>query len=92
MSMKQEQLDSAAVAASKTTWIGAAFAGVFGGLSINEALGIAGFVLAVGGFVLNWYYRRKADTRAQRLFELREKRLLQGREDNVTFDDIEHDE
>ena len=53
---------------------------------------IGGFVLAVLGFVVNLYYKRKADRRAQRVFELRERRLLADRTDHGALDGHEHDE
>lgn len=89
MTMKQEQLDAAAAVANKTTWFGAWVAGIFGGLSINETVALGGFVLAVFGFAANIYYRRKADIRAQRIFELREKRLLAGRTDPIPLDEFQ---
>lgn len=90
--MKQEQMESVATAAGKSTWLGAWTAGVFGGLSINESLGIAGFCLALISAIVNWYFRRKADQRAQRLHNLREKRLLAGKSDHGSFDELEADE
>ena len=92
MSMKQDQLESTAAIAGKTTWVGAWTAGIFGGLSINEAVAIGGFVIAVIGFVTNLWYRHRADQRAQRLHELKERRLLEGRSDKDLFEDHELDE
>lgn len=87
--MTHEQLDSMAAVASKTTWAGAWVAGIFGGLSINEAVAVGGFVLAVIGFAANLYFRRRADQRAERLFALREQRLLSGRSDHMPIEDHE---
>lgn len=92
MTMKQDQLEGTATIATKTTWIGAGTAGIFGGLSINEAVAVAGFLIAVVSFATNWWYRHKADQRAQRLYELREKRLLAGKSDHGTLDELESDQ
>jgi hypothetical protein len=92
MTMKQDQLENTAVIAGKTTWLGAWVAGIFGGLSINEAVAIGGFGIAIAGWATNLWYRHRADQRAQRLYELREKRLLAGKSDHGTLDELESNE
>ena len=87
--MKHDQIEPVAVAASKATWAGAWVAGIFGGLSIHEGVAVGGFLIAVIGFMVNLYYRRRADKRAERLFELRERRLLAGRSDPIPLDEPE---
>lgn len=89
--LKTDQLDSAAAASAKTTWLGAVI-GALGAISVSEIVAIGGFALAVIGFLLNWYYKYKGDKRAQRLFELREQRLLAGRSDNAPLDEVSLDE
>lgn len=76
--MRTENLEGTAAVANKTTWFGAWTAGIFGGLSINEAVAIGGFIVAVLGFLANVWYRHKADRRAQQLFELKARRLSEG--------------
>ncbi|SEL11767.1 Bacteriophage holin family HP1 [Roseateles sp. YR242] len=57
----------AAVAASgsKVTYSGAG-AAVAGGLSSNDLVALIGLLIALGGFVVNWYYKRKHYELAER--------------------------
>lgn len=53
-----------AAAASKATYLGSG-AAVTGWLLSSEFAVLAGLVLGVAGFVVNFYYRRKQDRREQ---------------------------
>ena len=53
----------AAAAASKATYLGAGVT-VGGSLSMNEMVGVAGLVLTLLTFAVNWYYKHKL-TRAE---------------------------
>lgn len=58
-------------------------ASVIGGVTANELFAFGGFLVALVGVVIQWYYRRRADRRdaefhAKRLEDLREYR--EGRE------------
>lgn len=50
--------------ASKVTYGGAGTVGI-GWLLSNEATVLAGLLIAVAGFAVNWYYRAKQDRRAE---------------------------
>lgn len=49
---------AAATGASKVTATGAGMAGL-GWLTNSELIGLAGFIVAVIGMLVNWHYRRK---------------------------------
>lgn len=76
---KQETIDHAtdlamASAASKTTQVGAVT--VLGGWWFtNEAAVLYGLLIGLGGLILNWHYRRKADKREEELHQLKVKEL-----------------
>lgn len=53
-----------AAAGTKATY-GGAGASVFGWFVSNEFAVLVGVVIAVGGFLVNWYYRHKEDKRRQ---------------------------
>ena len=55
--------------ATFTTISGAAISGV-GAFTLSEWLALAGFILAVLGFIVNWYYRRKNYQLERRKVEL----------------------
>lgn len=61
---------TAAALGSKATYAGSGGA-VVGWLLSNEFAVLAGLLLGVAGFLVNWYYRYKADRRAQREHEAR---------------------
>ncbi len=62
--MQNETSDTVAAVASKMTYTGAGIAGV-GWLGVNELVAIGGFVLALIGFGINWYYRARANRREE---------------------------
>ncbi len=66
MTPEQQTTFEATMAAtgSKATYTGAG-ASVFGWLTSNEFAVLVGVVIAVAGFLVNWYYRHKEDKRQQ---------------------------
>lgn len=49
---------------SKATYTGAGTS-VFGWFTSNEFALLVGVIVAVGGFIVNWYYKHKEDKRRQ---------------------------
>lgn len=66
---------AAAASASKAMYAGAGSA-VTGFVVSSEMLGLLGLLIALAGFFVNTYYRRKQDVREQREHEKR-MRLIQ---------------
>lgn len=66
MSATDHTIDAATLAAagSKATY-GGATASVLGWLTYNEFAVLIGAAVAVGGFLVNWYYKAKDDRRRQ---------------------------
>ncbi len=76
--MEKEALEAAASAvASKSTYGGAATS-VLGWLLSSEFTVVVGIVVAVAGLLVNWYYKAKADRRAEQLFNARLERIKSG--------------
>jgi len=83
--MEKEALEAAAAAvASKTTYGGAA-ASFLGWLMSSEFTIVVGLVVAVGGFAVNWYYKAKANRRAEELFKARMERIKAGYRSDTDF-------
>ena len=59
-------------AASKTTYAGAA-SGFLAYLASIDVLAWLGITIALGGFVVNWYYKRLENKRADEIHQLRIK-------------------
>jgi len=59
-------------AASKTTYAGAA-SGFVAYLASIDVLAWLGITIALGGFVVNWYYKRLENKRAEEIHQLRKK-------------------
>jgi Bacteriophage holin family, superfamily II-like len=59
-------------AASKTTYAGAA-SGLVAWLASVDVLAWMGIALALAGFVVNWYYKRLENKRADEIHQLRIK-------------------
>jgi hypothetical protein len=87
--MRHDEFDAAATLAGRATWFGAGTAGIFGGLSISEAMAIGGFVIALIGALTNWWYRHRADQRSQRLYEHRIERMDAGKSDHGPVDETD---
>lgn len=67
----------AAIAASATKAMYGGGAGAFAGFAVsNELLGLMGLLIALAGFAVNTYYRRKQDAREQAEHE-RRMRMIQ---------------
>ena len=60
--------------ASKTTYIGG-LGGFFAWLLSIDILPWAGLFVAIAGLIVNWYYRRQENKRAQEIHDLTVKRL-----------------
>jgi hypothetical protein len=77
--MKTEEAATAVAGiASKTTYGGAGIT-VYGFLLTNEFAVFVGILAAVGGLVVNWYYKRQANQRAEELHSLRRDYIQRGR-------------
>lgn len=71
---------AAATAATKSMQVG--FVGsAIALITSNEFVGGIGMLLALLGFCVNWYFKRREDKRQQVLFELQVKELKQGKDD-----------
>lgn len=67
-------LDAAAAAwASKTTYLGAG-GGILAWAASIDWLAVISFLIAVAGFVTNWYYQAKRNNRERVAFEKEEAR------------------
>lgn len=66
-------------AASKTTYAGAA-SGFLAYLASIDVLAWAGIALALAGFVVNWYYKRLENKRADEIHQLRMEELRKEKE------------
>ena len=66
-------------AASKTTYAGAAF-GFVAWLASVDVLAWMGIALALAGFVVNWYYKRLENKRADEIHQLRLEELRKEKE------------
>lgn len=66
-------------AASKTTYAGAA-SGFVAYLASIDVLAWLGIAIALGGFAVNWYYKRLENKRADEIHQLRMQELRKERE------------
>lgn len=66
-------------AASKTTYAGAA-SGFVAYLASIDVLAWLGITIALGGFVVNWYYKRLENKRADEIHQLRMEELRKEKE------------
>lgn len=57
--------NEAQIALTKIAMVGGATTGGAGYLTLNDILLIGGFAVAVGGFLVNWYYNWKHDKRRE---------------------------
>ncbi len=63
--MKDQTMEAAvSAAASKSTYAGAGTS-VMGWMMSSEFTILIGLLVAVGGFLVNWYYKAKEDKRRQ---------------------------
>ncbi|TCB73187.1 holin [Acinetobacter sp. ANC 4177] len=72
-----EMAASVSSAATKTTYAGAA-SGFLAYLASIDVLAWLGIAIALGGFVVNWYYKRLENKRADEIHELKKKQYEDG--------------
>jgi len=76
--MKNEAVEAATAAvASKSTYAGAGSM-IVGWMLSNEFTVVVGIVVAVAGLAVNWFYKAKANKRAEVLFQARLERIKKG--------------
>lgn len=81
----KDQLPDAVIAAAaqKGALIGSG-AAFWGGITANTVAAIGGLFVAMVGLGIQWYYRRKADRRAEEIHRLNvDKRLLHPYEEDA---------
>jgi hypothetical protein len=78
MTMKTETIDTLSNVGSRLTAGGMGFIG-FGWLTAELALGIIGAVATLVGLLVNFHYKRKANARRQREYEMNMKVAEEGR-------------
>ncbi|ENV87124.1 holin [Acinetobacter radioresistens] len=61
-------------AATKTTYFGGA-SSFFAFLISNQVIAVLGVCIALGGFIVNWYYKRLENRRADELHKLQMKKF-----------------
>lgn len=89
--MRSEAAEAvAASVGTKATYTGSGVA-VFAGLTSHDMIAVLGLGVAVAGFLLNWYYRHRADRRTAALDKLREERLRRGMHTDTGFDQLGED-
>ena len=72
-----EMAASVSSAATKTTYAGAA-SGFLAYLASIDVLAWLGIAIALGGFAVNWYYKRLENKRADEIHELKKKQYKDG--------------
>lgn len=78
--MKTETLEAIGAAGNKATLTAGATT-LWAWMTSNEFLGFSGFLIAIAGLVVTWYYKREANKRQAAESELRqqERRLRMAR-------------
>jgi len=89
--MKTETIEQVGGAANKVTLAGAGISG-WGWLASNEFLGLVGALVAVGGLVVTWYYKREANKRHAAEHQLRMARLRRGMDGDTDLGTLGADE
>lgn len=77
-----------AAAASKTTYAGGGAAFGFA-ITHQFVIAVCGLLVAIGGFIVNWYFKHKADQRSQRLHDMRMELLQRGRRTDTGLDELD---
>lgn len=85
--MKTETIEQVGGAANKVTLAGAGMTG-WGWLASNEFLGLMGALVAVGGLVVTWYYKREANNRHADEHRLRMARLRRGMDSDTDLGEL----
>lgn len=62
MGLRNETIEVVSAASNKATIAGAGMTGV-GFLTSSQFFGLVGIIIAIGGFLVNWYYKREANRR-----------------------------
>ena len=78
----QATYQAVAAVAQKVSAVGGG-AALVGGLTANEVAGFGGLLVAIVGVLIQWYYKHKADKRANMLYERRMERIDSGEDDDV---------
>lgn len=73
--LHQTGIDAVIAASAPKVMYGGGFAGGYGFLTSNQFLGLMGLLVAVAGFVVNWYYKREENKRQKLEHELRVQAL-----------------
>lgn len=89
--MKTETIEQVGGAANKVTLAGAGLSG-WGWLASNESLGLVGALVAIGGLVVTWYYKREANKRHAAEHQLRMARLRRGMDSDTDLGTLGADE
>lgn len=76
MSGEKEAFDAAVAASATKAMYGGAGTAAGGFVMSNEMLGLLGLLIALAGFGVNTYYRRKQDVREQREHERRMRLII----------------
>lgn len=78
--MKEHAADTVTAAAAHKVSAAGGVTALFGGLTANDIAAFGGLLIATIGLLIQWYYKRKADRRAD---ELHHARLAELREDET---------
>lgn len=79
--MNREQAETIITDISqKVTYTGAG-TGILGFLTSSQFLGLIGVLVALAGFLVNWYYKHKEDLRREQAHAKRMRELAAGRPD-----------
>lgn len=69
----REQIEQVVTSVSDKVTLGGAGTGVLGWATDNNTLGLIGVLIALGGFLVNWYYKHKHYKLAERQAQLERK-------------------
>lgn len=73
--MQDHAQDAVLAAIGKNMAVTGGSASVIGGLATSDLMAVGGFLVAVVGVCIQWYYKRKADKRDEELHAERLKDL-----------------
>lgn len=76
MNVEQEAFEAAVAASATKAMYGGAGASIGGLAMSNELLGVLGLLIALAGFAVNFYYRRKQDEREDREHQRRMRLII----------------
>ena len=84
LQINESTVDAAAVSITNKSMLGGAIAGAFGWLAQINWIGLGGFLIALAGLAVNFYFQHRRDKREQaesvaRIEALREQCGLEGR-------------